>query len=47
MPGEKRAQYQRNLVRAEGSVVATRVSVRKIDSAGPIGFARKVHTILT
>jgi hypothetical protein len=32
MPGEKKDQYRRNLARATGSVVMTRVSVRKIDS---------------
>ena len=47
MPGEKRAQYQRNFARAVGSVVVTRVSVRKIDSVSLTGSARSVQTIFT
>ena len=47
IPGEKKDQYSRNFARALASVVATRVSVRKTDSAEPIGSARNVHTIFT
>ncbi len=47
MPAENRAQYQRNLRRASWSVVATRVSVRNIESVAPIGSARSVQTIFT
>src|SRR5207244_2562142 len=35
MPGDAKDQYRRNFARAVGLVVATRVSVRKNDSAAP------------
>ena len=47
MPGDANAQDRRNSLRAAGSVVRTRVSVRKIESATPFESARSVHTIFT
>jgi hypothetical protein len=47
IPGEKRAQYHRNFVRAAWSVVVTRVSVRKIEPDAPAGSARSVQAIFT
>jgi hypothetical protein len=44
-PGEKRAQYHRNLARAAGSVPATRVSVRNTDSVSLTGSARRAEAI--
>jgi hypothetical protein len=44
MPADALTQYGRNLARAAGSVVTTRVSVRKIDSAAVSGSARKALT---
>src|SRR5262245_18864271 len=46
-PGEKRAQYHRNLRRDSASVVTTRVSVRNTHSAADRGSARSVLSIFT
>src|SRR5262245_42519269 len=47
MPGERRDQYRRNLIRAVASVATARVSVRNIENAGPTESARSVHAIFT
>ena len=47
MPAEKRAQYQRNLRRADASVATARVSDRAIELNGLTASARSVHTIFT
>ena len=46
MPGEKTDQYRRNWERDSASVVATLVSVEKIDAFSPSDLTAMVHTIL-
>ena len=47
IPGERKDQYRRNLVRASGSVAMARVSVLKTDSVSLIASARIVQAIFT
>src|SRR5439155_25179616 len=47
IPGDRNDQYRRNFLRASGSVVLARVSVRNTDSLFQLGSARSVHTIFT
>jgi hypothetical protein len=45
--GDRHDQYSRNRARAERSVAMARVSLRKIEAAGPSGSARSVQAMFT